>query len=113
MYSGHDHLTGYNEKIDADYKYWVSYVYKNFDTALKIVMQTMTNDKLICFICEDYSLNFHTLGSLASHYRGTHKQRIIDYYIKHLIKKTPEQLKEMMNHNTHSVNSIERGLVHN
>ena len=113
MLPGYDHLTGYSRKRDADHKHWVSYVYRNFDAALKIIMQTLSNDKLTCVVCEDLSLNFHNKSNLANHYRYSHKRQVVDYYIKHFIEKTPDELKQMMNHNTHSVNGIEREVIQN
>lgn len=113
MLPGYDHLTGYSKKITTDHNFWVSYVYRNFDATLKIIMQTLSNDTLTCFVCRDLSFNFQSKSSLANHYRYSHKRQVVDYYLKHFIEKTPDELKQMLNYNTHSVNSIERGVIQN
>jgi len=108
MHSGHDHLTNHSEKINADYQFWTRHVSRNFDVALKIVIQATVDDQLTCIVCKDLSLNFHSQSSLASHYRYTHKPQIIEFYLKHLIGKTPDQLRQIIeSNNTKSVNHIE------
>lgn len=106
MISGYDHLTYYDKRVDADHNFWMKHVYRNFDVALNIIILILHHTKLFCVICEDHSLNFHTQGSLASHYRYTHKRQVAEYYINHFVEKTPEELNQMLENTTYSVNDI-------
>lgn len=90
-------ITGYthplnSEKITADKSQWMIFLFRNFDKVIRIIIELSNNLK--CVVCQDLSLNYTAKSSLARHYRVYHRKSTAEYFIKHVVPLSPDELTE-------------------
>lgn len=94
--TGHDHLSKNSEIITAEIEHWRKHVHKNFEVVLRIIVSTVNIENNRCVICANLSAIWKSKSSLSSHYRYSHRSQIVEYYLKHYIKLTPDELRKQM-----------------
>ena len=90
---GWNHFERFPKKVVADHKFWWSFLQRNFDSVLNILVGISNN--LHCIVCADLSRNYSSKGSLASHIRS-HRVETVNYYLDNVIQIEPEDLESML-----------------
>ena len=86
---------GINPKIVvAEEKFWIRYLYRNLDRISTILVNIPKEIK--CVACGEYSLNFSSRSSLASHIKN-HAKTTVYYWLNNMISKSPEELESILN----------------
>lgn len=92
-HTGIDYITDFEHRvITADHIQWRKHAAKNFDKVLQLVMLFSNEINPKCIFCGRLSLNYSSIATLSRHYKGGHKNQVIEYYIENITKIEPEKI---------------------
>ncbi len=95
MITGYAHFTNIPEMVTADKLFFLGYGFRNLDKIVTIFVNV--TDEFKCVVCGDESLNYTSKSSLAKHIRY-HARATVEFWLKHFISKTPEELESILYH---------------
>ncbi len=93
MITGNTLFTNTPEIVTADKLFWLGFLYRNLDKIVSIFVNV--TDNFHCVVCGNESSNYPSSSSLARHIRH-HARATVNFWLKHFISKTPEELESMI-----------------
>ncbi|MDF2422360.1 MAG: hypothetical protein OPY06_05065 [Nitrosopumilus sp.] len=104
MITGNTLFTNTPEIVTADKLFWLGFLYRNLDKIVSVFVNI--TDDFKCIVCKDESLNYTSSSSLARHIRH-HARNTVEFWLKHFISKSPEELESMIRDKNYKRHEVE------